>query len=102
MESDYGNASQQTEMNSTEDSELPTPSEKETQNDLDNDMNNELEEKNTDMESVISESIYNYGLKYYLNRYLYDRETKYLQTYLEYGTVHWKKLYDNCRVCNDI
>mgnify|MGYP005942859803 FL=1 len=84
MESDYGNASQQTEMNSTEDSELPTPSEKETQNDLDNDMNNELEEKNTDMESVISESIYNYGLKYYLNRYLYDRETKYLQTYLEY------------------
>ena len=84
MESDYGNASQQTEMNSTEDSESPTSSEKETQNDLDNDMNNELEEKNTDMESVISESIYNYGLKYYLNRYLYDRETKYLQTYLEY------------------
>ena len=84
MESDYGNASQQTEMNSTEDSESTTSSEKETQNDLDNDMNNELEEKNTDMESVISESIYNYGLKYYLNRYLYDRETKYLQTYLEY------------------
>ena len=84
MESDYGNASQQTEMNSTEDSESPTSSEKETQNDLDNDMNNELEEKNTDMESLISESIYNYGLKYYLNRYLYDRETKYLQTYLEY------------------
>lgn len=58
-------------------------SDEDTKDDVSDQVEEDMDKQDED-EEVVSDSLYEQGRIYYLNRYQYDCETVYLQSYLEY------------------
>ena len=58
-------------------------SDEDAKDDMADQVEDEMEKQDED-EEIVSDSLYEQGLTYYLNRYQYDCEADYLQSYLEY------------------